>query len=308
MRKVNKEKAKEVYKAYMIVADDMFCILKELIDKEGNYSPKYDERINAFDKLSRKANHYKAYFPTPKAWYEKDMYLRVSVVGEALCNYYLQQDEDIDFREPFLLRVKALHKEMISYVPRIKNKKNPLWYPFIILCLILNSEFEKMEQYDEAAKYYGYISKFGPYDEDRNNVRWVEIAMLEEYNWVQARKDVFASKKTCIHHIERTEQILSVHRSLLRKIRKGSNEKSCSWIEVEILWILEGLAQWAELHNPRVSYLYELWRICKKDEIIRTYTKQHIAGYLVEIPHEKLDVKHAKQRIKVLKELLKYYD
>ncbi len=292
----------------MKAADDMFCILKELDNKKSNYSPTYDERINAFDKLSHKANKFRAYFPKLKAWYEQDLYLRVSLVGEALCNYYLQQDEDIDFREPFFLRAKALHKEMIGYIPNIRSKKNILWDCFINLSLLLSRELDKMEEDEESAKYYECISKYGPYGNDDNNRRWVEIAMLEQYYWVHARKDVFATKKTCLRHIERTEQILSVHRSLLRKIRKESNEKSCSWIEVEILWILEGLAQWAELHNPRVSYLYELWRICKKDEIIRTYTKEHIAGYLVEIPHEKLDVKHAKQRIKVLKELSKYFD
>lgn len=307
MGKIDNKKIKDIYASYMKAADDMFCILKELDNKKSNYSPTYDERINAFDKLSHKANKFRAYFPKLKAWYEQDLYLRVSLVGEALCNYYLQQDEDIDFREPFFLRAKALHKEMIGYIPNIRSKKNLLWDCFINLSLLLSREFEKMEEDEESAKYYECISKYGPYGKDDNNRRWVEIAMLEQYYWVHSRKDVFATKKTCLRHIERTEQILSVHRSLLRR-KMNKNEDACSWIELEILWILEGLAQWADLHNRRVSYLYDLWRIGQKDEVIRDHMKEDIAAFLIEIPHEKLDLKHAKQRIKVLKELSKYFD
>lgn len=307
MKKNNKERAKDVYAAYMRAADDMFSILKELVDKDGVYSPQYDERINAFDKLSRMANKYRDYFPKPQAWYEKDMHLRASVVGEALCDYYLQQDEDIDFREPFFRRVEALYKELVNYVPYIRSKKNILWDCFINLNFLLSRELDKMEEDEESAKYYERISKYGPYGNDDNNRRWVEIAMLEQYYWVHARKDIFATKKTCLRHIERTEQILSVHRSLLRR-KMNKNEDACSWIELEILWILEGLAQWADLHNRRVSYLYDLWRIGQKDEVLRDHMKEDIAAFLIEIPHEKLDIKHAKQRIKVLKELSKYFD
>lgn len=301
------ERAKEVHVAYKKAADDMFCILRELVEKECVYSPLYDERINAFEKLSRKANHYRAYFPKPKAWYEVDLLLRCSAVGETLCDYYLREEENIDIREPFLRRVKALHKELVDYVPQIISKKNPLWNCVIKLSLILNREFDKLEEYEESARYYRCISQFGPYGTDDNNRLWVEIAMLEQYNWVYARKDIFASKKTCLRHIERTELILSVHRSLLRR-KMNKNEDACSWIELEILWILEGLAQWADLHNRRVSYLYDLWRIGQKDEVLRDHMKEDIAAFLIEIPHEKLDIKHAKQRIKVLKELSKYFD
>lgn len=307
MGKIDNKKIKDIYAFYMKAADDMFCILKELDNKKSNYSPTYDERINAFDKLSRMANKYRDYFPKPKAWYEKDMHLRASVVGEALCDYYLQQDEDIDFREPFFRRVEALYKELVNYVLYIRSKKNLLWDCFINLSLLLSREFEKREEYEESSKYYSYIVAYGPYGTDDNNRHWVELAILQEYNWALARKEVFASKKTYLRHIKKMEQILSVQRSLYRRTINKKNKDTCSWIELEILWILEGLARCADLRNKQVSYLYDLWRISKKDEVIRDHMKEDIAAFLIEIPHEKLDLKHAKQRIKVLKELSKFY-
>lgn len=307
MKKCSNEKIANIYAAYMKAADDMCCILKELVDKKFSYSPKYDERINAFDELSRKANRYRAFFPKPQTWYEQDLHLRVAIVGEVLCDYYLQQDEDIDFREPFLLRAKALHKEIINYIPKIRSKKNILWDCFINLSLMLSREFDKREEYEESSKYYSYLVAHGPYGTDDNNRHWVELVMFMEYDWMQARKEVFACKKTCLSHIEKMEQTLSVQRALLRRTQNKKEDK-CSWIELEILWILEGLAQWSDLHNKRVSYLYDLWRIGKRDKVVRDCIKEDIAAFLLEIPNEKLDLKHSKKRIKVLKELLKYYD
>lgn len=307
MKKCSNEKIANIYAAYMKAADDMYSILIEMLNNGGIYSPQYDERINAFDKLSHKANRYRAFFPKQKAWYEQDLHLRVATVGEALCDYYLQQEDDIDVWEPYLLRVKALHKELVSYIPKIKSKKNIFWDYFINLSLMLSREFDKREEYEESSKYYSYLVAHGPYGTDDNNRHWVELVMFMEYDWMQARKEVFACKKTCLSHIEKMEQTLSVQRALLRRTQ-NKKEDECSWIELEILWILEGLAQWSDLHNKRVSYLYDLWRIGKKDKVVRDCIKEDIAAFLVEIPDEKLDLKHSKKRIKVLKELLKFID
>ncbi|MCQ2342463.1 MAG: hypothetical protein MJZ75_03090 [Paludibacteraceae bacterium] len=51
------------------------------------------------------------------------------------------------------------------------------------------------------------------------------------------------------------------------------------------------------------SMLHDLWEICKKEETIRDCMKDNITAFLLEIPPEALDSKHAKQRSKALKEL-----